>query len=108
MDTDDFEVHHDPAAQRFESEVEGSRAWLDYERDGPRVVYLHTRVPTKLEGRGIGSALAHAALEAAQVQGWRVVPRCAFVRSYLDRHPAYHALVDPILEEPSSEFTAHQ
>jgi predicted GNAT family acetyltransferase len=95
MDNYEFDVRHDSVAQRFEIEVDGSRAQLDYERDGPRVVYLHTRVPAVLEGRGVGSTLAHAALEAAQAEGWRMVPRCSFVRSYVDRHPAYQTLVDP-------------
>ena len=69
MRNDDPQVHHDPVAQRFEVEVEGSRGRLDYERDGLRAVYLHTRVPAVLEGRGIGSVLAHAALEAGPGRG---------------------------------------
>ena len=56
-------------------------------------MFTHTGVPTALEGRGIGSALAKAGLEYAQAEGLAVVPLCSFIRAYIDRKPEYQPLV---------------
>lgn len=94
MGDDAIEVSHNLAAQRFEVALGNSRALLEYEQTGDQIIYLHTKVPSALEGRGIGSALASAALDDARAQGLTVVPRCSFVRNYLEHHPEYRSLVD--------------
>jgi predicted GNAT family acetyltransferase len=50
-------------------------------------VFVHTEVPSTLQGRGLAGRLAKAAFEAAQAEGLRVVPLCPFVKSYLAKHP---------------------
>ncbi len=92
----DVEVVHNPAAQRFEVRLEGHLAVLDYVlRDARTVIFPHTEVPPALEGRGIGSRLARAALDWAAAQGYRVIPTCWFVAGYIRRHPEYqHLLAD--------------
>jgi predicted GNAT family acetyltransferase len=72
---------------RFEIDVDGETAFLTYKDTGKRLVLIHTEVPEELEGRGIASAIAKAALEHARADDRVVVPICEFVRSYLDRHP---------------------
>ena len=47
-----------------------------------------------IEGHGGGSTLVEAALDRVRDEGLRVVPRCPFVASYIERHPAYADLVD--------------
>jgi predicted GNAT family acetyltransferase len=74
---------------RFELVAEGQTAFIDYRRDGTIVTMIHTEVPPALNGRGIGSALAQGALELVQQRHESVVPRCSFISSYIDRHPAY-------------------
>ena len=54
---------------------------------------MHTEVPKRLEGRGIGSQLVAGALDIARAQGLTVVPRCSFVKAYIKRHPAYADLL---------------
>jgi predicted GNAT family acetyltransferase len=88
-------VTNDTAAQRYEASVDGTRAVLQYERRGDSITYLHTEVPERLEGRGIGSALARTALEDARVHQLMVTPICPFVTAYIQRHPEYLPLVDP-------------
>ncbi len=78
--------------QRFELQVDGRRAVLEYVRRGDRMYLVHTEVPEELEGRGYGSVLARAALEHARREQLRVVPTCPFVRAFMGRHPEYAAL----------------
>jgi predicted GNAT family acetyltransferase len=73
--------------RRFETRQDGFVAFLDVHRQGDVIVLVHTEVPDELEGRGIGSALVRSALEYARTNDLTVVPRCPFVRSYLERHP---------------------
>ncbi len=93
MADDEPTVQNNEAEQQFEVRVDGLLAVLVYERYDDRIVFLHTEVPATLEGRGIGSVLARSALEDARARQLWVVPRCPFVRSYIERHPEYRTLV---------------
>ena len=93
---------------------------LRYARQGDRLVLVHTEVDRSLGrqglagaaialgltepldgdgliGRqGLGSELVRAALDDIRTRGLEIVPRCPFVRRYLERHPEYADLVaDP-------------
>lgn len=78
---------------RYELPVEGRTAFLDYVRDGKRVVLVHTEVPAEIEGRGHGTRLVRGVLDLARARGERVVPRCHFVKSFLKHHPDYADVV---------------
>ena len=84
------DVHHAPDRSRFEYEDGGEVAVLTYELgDEPRpsVALLHTVVPVAMEGQGVGSRLAAAAVGWAREEGREVVPVCSFVQGWLERHP---------------------
>ena len=91
----DLEIQNNEAGQQFEANVDGDLAFVEYRRSGNKLVLVHTEVPEALEGHGIGSRLAHAALEYARAQHLGVVPLCPFVTSYIRRHPEYQDLVHP-------------
>src|SRR4051795_9653597 len=93
MSDEGLAVIDNEAAHQFEVHVDGLLARLMYERAGGRLILIHTEVPDALAGRGIGSALARTALDDAGARQLRVVPRCPFVRSYIERHPEYRSLV---------------
>ncbi len=86
-------VRRNDALNRFEATQEGQVAELIYRREGRRITYDHTTVPTALEGQGIAGRLAHDALEYARIEGLQVVPKCEYVRGYIERHPEYADLV---------------
>jgi predicted GNAT family acetyltransferase len=65
-----------------------------YERQGNRVVFTHTEVEDDEEHSGLGSRLVRAALDDVRGHGRTVVPRCSFVRGWIERHPEYRDLVD--------------
>jgi len=85
-------VRDNPARSRYELEVAGSVAFIDYHRAGRVVTLTHAEVPQALRGGGIGAALARGTLELARAQGDSIVPRCAFVVAYLRRHPEFDDL----------------
>ena len=84
-----FDIRHDPAAQRFETVVDGQHCELDYRLAGKVMTITHTGVPGPVEGRGIASALTQAAMEPARAEGWSVIPACAYAASWLRRHPEF-------------------
>ena len=86
-------VQHDPAAQRFTLEREGHTAVLEYTLQDETITFTHTGVPAELDGRGIGSQLAHAGLEYARQNNFKVVPLCWFVNGYIERHAEYKGLL---------------
>lgn len=85
-------VRDNQARRRYELEVEGSLAFIDYHRAREVVTLTHAEVPQALRGGGIGSALVRGTLELVRSQGARVVPRCPFVATYMDRHPEFEDL----------------
>ena len=77
----------DTAGHRFVADVDGREAQLVYERDGDRLVLVHTEVPEALGGRGLGGHLVQHALGVAAAEGLDVVARCPFARSWIEKHP---------------------
>jgi predicted GNAT family acetyltransferase len=82
--------------QQLQLSIEGELAFLEYRlKDG--VIYLmHTEVPERLGGRGIGTALAAAAFDYAKAHNLKIKVYCPFVKKYLDRHPGLgHLVINP-------------
>ena len=92
MDLTVTDVHE---AGRYEARA-GDRVLgqAAYQREGDRVVFTHTEVDPESEGSGVGSTLVRGALDDVRARGRRAVPRCSFVRAWIDRHPDYADLVD--------------
>ena len=85
-------VRDNHSKNRYELEVEGSLAFIDYRRQGGVVTLAHAEVPPALRGGGIGSALVRGTLELARARGDRIVAQCPFVAAYLRRHPEFDDL----------------
>ena len=93
MTAPELAVKHNPQAGRFEVEREGNLAVLEYLLQEGKIVFIHTGVPSALEGQGIGSRLARAGLDHARAQGLKVVPLCSFIAAYIQKHPEYQDLL---------------
>jgi uncharacterized protein len=86
-------VRNNPTLNRFELDLNGQTAVAYYELKPGVITFKHTEVPPELSGHGIGSKLVRGALEAARVQGLKVVARCPFVAAYLAKHPEFNDLL---------------
>ncbi len=87
------EIADNAARHRYEMEVEGGVAFVDYRRDADRLVLTHTEVPGTVSGRGVGSKIVRAVLDDVRSRGLLVVPECAFIAGLIARHPEYASLV---------------
>jgi len=81
---------------RFEAHVDGELAgFAAYELADDLIMFTHTEVDDAFEGHGVGGALARGALDAVRADGTRqVLPRCPFIRGWIEKHPDYQDLVD--------------
>lgn len=88
------EITDNAQLSRFEIHEDGVLAgFAAYERHPDQLVITHTEVEPEFEGQGIGSALARGALDHVRKDGLTVVPKCAFVKGWIEKHPDYQDLV---------------
>jgi len=85
-----MEVIHDVEGHRFTAP---GGACLEYTPDSDRVVFDHTYVPPEMRGTGVASVLAQVAFDHARAAGWKVVPACSYIATWVKRHPDYDDLV---------------
>jgi uncharacterized protein len=84
----DNSAHH-----RYELQLDGGVAFIDYIAVGNVRTLTHAEVPVSLRGGGIAGRLTSGALDLARSQGLTVVPRCPYVVTYVAAHPEYQDLV---------------
>jgi predicted GNAT family acetyltransferase len=78
---------------RFELTVDGGTAFAEYRLRPDVLVLPHSVTPPAMEGRGIASALAKAALGYARLNHLKVKPSCPFMAGYIQKHPEWQDLV---------------
>lgn len=82
--------------QRFELDIEGKTAFLEYRAQGPEVLaFTHTFVPPELRGRNLAAILTRYALEDARRQGKKVAPLCSYVDVFMQRNKEFTPLRAP-------------
>jgi uncharacterized protein len=86
-------VRDNPALSRFELDANGVTAVANYKLAGNVITFTHTEVPPQARHGGIASRLIEGALEEIRAHGLKIVPRCSFVRDFLDNHPEFHDLL---------------
>jgi predicted GNAT family acetyltransferase len=94
----EVETADNSAEHRYEARIGGELAgFAAYRLSEDAVVFTHTEVDDRFEGRGVGSALARFALDdvrrGGQGERRRVVPKCPFIRGWIEKHPDYADLV---------------
>lgn len=78
---------------RFEVSIDGAIAFINYLKRDNVYYLIHTQVPHALEGRGIAGALVEKTFKKLEAGGFKIMPYCPYVQSYLKRHPEWNRLV---------------
>lgn len=79
--------------QRFELNIDGSLAFIEYREKPGAIALIHTEVDPALEGKGAGTAIVEKTLEYIEGNGLKLIPLCPFVASYLKRHPGWQRII---------------
>ena len=84
------------AEKRFEVRVDGELAGSAYyDRADDLIVFTHTEIDDAFEGHGVGSTWPGLRSTHVRADGRRkVIPRCPFIKGWIDRHPDYQDLVE--------------
>jgi len=94
---------------RFELDVDGPIALVTYRKTDGAITLVHTEVPPELGGRGIGSKLGRATLDAVRAQGRKLSVECDFIRNFMRKNPEYDDLLaagEDARAEPEASYRA--
>ena len=91
----DVTVTNNRDRQRYEAIVDQTTlaGFVEYQDTSELVVLTHTEVGTTFEGKGIGSALARAALDDVRERRLKALVICPFILGWLRTHPDYQDLL---------------
>jgi predicted GNAT family acetyltransferase len=94
-----IQVTDAPERERFEardSDADQELAgFMTYQLTGNVIVFTHLDISPVYDGRGVGDALARAAMDDAGDRRRTVVPICPFLAEWLTRHREYSKIVAP-------------
>ena len=88
------EVRDNPALSRFELDVNGVTAVANYQLNGGVMTFTHTEVPPQARGTAASPrSLSPARCKRPARAGLKIVPRCSFVKAYVEKHPEVQDLL---------------
>ena len=88
------EMRKNTERHRYEAVQDGQVLGYSVYRDlGDAVELPHTVVEPEYGGQGVASAVVRFALDDIRASGRLVIPTCAFVAAYIERHPQYADMV---------------
>ncbi len=86
---EEISLYNNTTQERFEMNVNGSIAFIEYNLENGLLTLVHTEVPETLRGQGAGSAIILKTLEYARENNFTIKPVCPFVVAYIQRHPEW-------------------
>ncbi len=95
IDLSQHPVLNNEEQRRFEVKIAGKTAVAEYIKTSQKLILSHTEVPRGLEGQGIASHLAKAALSYAKSEDLRVMPLRPYMAGYIARHPEWKSILMP-------------
>lgn len=81
------------ALRRYEMDLGGEKAVVEYVIGPGYRILTHTEVPPKFEGQGIGRELVAGVLKDMKSKNLQVIPQCSFIARYIDRHPEWERIL---------------
>ena len=89
-----FNVINNEDQHRFEVQLDGEYAFIEYRYYKGDIAFMHTTVPEVCRGKGIAAAMAVVALNFAKDRHLKIMLYCPYVSKYVKEHPEYYTLVD--------------
>lgn len=91
----ELQLTHNQEQSRYEAWLGADLAgFAEYQLTDALVVFTHTEIDPRFEGRGVGGRLARYALDDVIAAGTRkVLPVCPFIKAWIRRHPDYLGVV---------------
>ena len=90
----DVQVRDAPDEHEFQAVSDGVVIGFSvYDTLGSSVVFTHTEIDPRFEGKGVGSTLVKTALDQVRASGRDVVALCPYVKGWIARHPDYQDLL---------------
>ena len=101
----DIQILHDPSRLRYQASISGEVAgFAEYILTDELIVFTHTQVDHRFEGKGVGSAIARFALDDVRTEGERkVLPLCTFIKGWIGRHRTYVPMVYDVPESTAKD-----
>lgn len=88
-----LELVNNEAGNRFEMNVDGNIAIIEYKQYPGKMALLHTEVPPQLEGKGAATAIIEKTLAYIEKNNLKLIPLCPLVVAYIKRHREWKRLV---------------
>ena len=85
----DYMITHHTDKKRFETQVDGVTAFVQYRFSGNKLDIIPTIVPPVIGGRGIAAVLVKYAYDYAIENGMKPQATCSYAVAWLHRHPDY-------------------
>lgn len=63
------------------------------------IVAVSTQVPESMRGMRVGEALVNALIADALTEGYRIIPKCPYVRARGPRHPDWDQVAAPLPDD---------
>ncbi len=90
---DQIPVINNEAERSFEMTVDGKLAVVDYKKRGDKYLLVHTEVPREWQGHGVAAVLVEKTLHYLEDHHLKMVPYCAYIKAYLNKHPDWKRLL---------------
>lgn len=93
--TDTAQIQLSKEPHRYVARIPGvaGEGEITFTPEGAGIISAdHTGVPDSMAGMGVARALLDFMLQDARAGGFRIVPRCPFVRAQYARHPEWAPL----------------
>lgn len=82
-----MEVINNKEKNRFELEIDGHLAIIEYQEKDGSIALTSTQVPDALSGRGIGKEIISQAVAQIEKTDLKVIPVCSFIQAWFKRNP---------------------
>jgi len=95
LEYNDIPLVKNEEKKRFEINIDGHFAFIDYKERGDVISLVHTEVEPELAGRGASVAVVEKTLQYIKDNNKSLKPFCPYVFAYIRRHPEWKQIVDP-------------